>query len=60
VRVNAVSAGWTHTCGVRTYGTFCCWGNNRWGQLGDGTGGNKDTPTQVSGANWVSVSAFCF
>ena len=27
-----VSAGWSHSCGVRTDNTITCWGNNRYGE----------------------------
>jgi hypothetical protein len=42
---------------VKTDGTLWCWGNNEYGQLGDGTNVGKNVPVQVSGTNWVSVSA---
>ena len=28
----SVSAGWNHTCGLRTDGKIACWGDNRYGQ----------------------------
>jgi murein DD-endopeptidase MepM/ murein hydrolase activator NlpD len=39
-----VSAGWEHTCGVRTDGTLACWGDNTYGQATPPAG----TFTQVS------------
>ena len=31
-RYSAVTAGWGHSCGLRTNGTITCWGNNDDGQ----------------------------
>lgn len=44
-----ISAGRFHTCGVDTSGRALCWGNNAWGQLGDGTTTFRYTPVAVSG-----------
>jgi hypothetical protein len=52
-----VSAGSYHTCAIDTNGSLWCWGDNWYGQLGDGTNVGKDVPVQVSGTNWFSVSA---
>ncbi|MFZ8804314.1 MAG: MopE-related protein, partial [Candidatus Calescibacterium sp.] len=52
-----VSAGSYHTCAIDTNGSLWCWGDNWYGQLGDGTNVGKDVPVQVSGTNWASVSA---
>src|SRR4029453_9734090 len=55
-----VSAGASHSCGIRTSGRLYCWGNDTEGQLGDG-GGNihRLVPKEVSGGgtDWASVSA---
>ena len=42
-----ITAGGSHTCGVRTNGTAWCWGSNYRGELGDGTTTNRSTPVQV-------------
>src|SRR6185436_15036641 len=42
-----LSAGDTHTCGLSTGGVAYCWGDNQWGQLGDGTTTNRSAPTAV-------------
>ncbi len=57
--VATISAGESFTCGVITSGAAYCWGNNGFGQVGDGTLGNvRTTPVAVSGNLAVaSISA---
>jgi alpha-tubulin suppressor-like RCC1 family protein len=56
VLLNGVSAG--YTCGVAPSGAAYCWGNNGYGQLGDGTTTNQLTPTPVAGGlTFASVHA---
>ena len=64
----SVSAGGSHTVAVRADGTLWAWGENSYGQLGDGTGGGgggwevrdrgrRLSPVRVGTAtNWASVS----
>ncbi|MBI5206224.1 MAG: Ig-like domain-containing protein, partial [Candidatus Firestonebacteria bacterium] len=40
-----VSSG--HTIALKTDGTLWAWGGNKYGQLGDGTNTDKDTPEQI-------------
>ena len=47
--VAAITAGASHTCAVTTSGGAKCWGNNFFGQVGDGTTSTRNTPTNVSG-----------
>jgi len=47
--VKAVATGWRHVCALMTTGTIKCWGNNHEGQLGDGTGIDRNKPVDVIG-----------
>jgi len=42
-----LSAGFAHTCGVGSDGRAYCWGENKLGQLGDGTTKGHDQPKLV-------------
>jgi alpha-tubulin suppressor-like RCC1 family protein len=53
-----VDTGHGHTCAIRNDATLWCWGRNTTGECGLGAGAPPQlrVPTQVPGANWVSVS----
>jgi alpha-tubulin suppressor-like RCC1 family protein len=56
--VTAVSVGARHTCATKQNGSLWCWGDNNWGQLGNGTRVRKTTPYPVitpAGALSISV-----
>jgi alpha-tubulin suppressor-like RCC1 family protein len=56
-----VSGGYYHTIGLKADGTIWAWGDNTYGQIGDGTNTARLVPTQIgSDSNWVAVSAGSF
>jgi alpha-tubulin suppressor-like RCC1 family protein len=57
--VTALASGDHHSLVTRGDGTVWAWGNNEYGQLGDGTTANSSTPVQVkiSGATAMVLAA---
>lgn len=53
----AISAGWRHSLAIRMDGTLWAWGDNTYGQLGDGTTTSRSTPVQVGSLKWIAISA---
>jgi alpha-tubulin suppressor-like RCC1 family protein len=42
-----LQAGTGHVCGLTSAGVAYCWGSNSYGQLGDRSTTNRETPTAV-------------
>jgi alpha-tubulin suppressor-like RCC1 family protein len=53
-----VSCAVNHTAAIKTDGTLCTWGRNSYGQLGDNTTTQRNTPvtTFAGGTNWKQVA----
>jgi len=51
--VKAVAAGENFSLALLSDSTVCAWGNNGWGQLGDGTKENRLVPVRVPGLSGV-------
>jgi alpha-tubulin suppressor-like RCC1 family protein len=45
----AIAVGGRHACALMNDGTVRCWGDNRFGQLGDGTTVPRNVPVKVQG-----------
>ncbi|MFH1227252.1 MAG: fibronectin type III domain-containing protein, partial [Planctomycetota bacterium] len=57
-RWSAISAGSYHTVALKTDGSLWAWGGNDYGQLGDGTTTQRNTPTRIgTDTNWLAISA---
>ena len=56
--VSEISAGYKHTLAIKKDGTVWAWGNNQYGQLGNGNNIDSFVPVQVKGlTDVVEVSA---
>ena len=54
----AIAAGSGHSLALKSDGTLWAWGDNSYGQLGDGTTDNKIIPTKVgSNTDWTAIAA---
>ena len=55
----AVSAGYDYTCAILDTGDLKCWGDNTYGQLGDGSNTNTNAPSSTAidlGTNRTAVA----
>jgi alpha-tubulin suppressor-like RCC1 family protein len=53
-----LAGGVSHTCGLAAGGAAWCWGWNQFGQLGNGTQANRNTPGAVNGGRtFVMIEA---
>ena len=46
---------WFHIIGIQEDGTLWAWGNNRYGELGDGTTENRLSPVQIGNKKWKII-----
>jgi alpha-tubulin suppressor-like RCC1 family protein len=54
----SLAAGAAHTCGLNTLGDALCWGDNRLGQVGDGSTTTRLAPSAVSRPGpYLSIAA---
>ena len=53
--VKAIAAGELHTVALKKDGTVWAWGKNYYGQFGDGTMTNSNTPVQINGLTDVKA-----
>lgn len=52
---HAIAAGIAHTCAITPESGVQCWGNNEFGQLGDGTNTSSNIPVNVVGLQGSST-----
>ena len=53
----AITTSWDHRCAVLSGGTARCWGDNDYGELGDGTTTGSSTPVKVKGIRSATAIA---
>lgn len=54
--VLAITAGLSHPCALSTAGGVECWGNNVFGQLGDGSTIHRHTPVAISAGQSITFA----
>ncbi|RYE42381.1 MAG: IPTL-CTERM sorting domain-containing protein [Hyphomicrobiales bacterium] len=55
--VVALATGTGHTCALTSAGALLCWGYNFYGQLGDGTLAQRNSPTHISASQAIAFTA---
>jgi alpha-tubulin suppressor-like RCC1 family protein/uncharacterized protein YjdB len=61
LRLASVVAGDLHSCALTTDGAAYCWGDNEYGELGDGSKVSRLVPTAVAGGlKFSALSAWAF
>uniref|UniRef100_A8LWT2 Regulator of chromosome condensation, RCC1 n=1 Tax=Salinispora arenicola (strain CNS-205) TaxID=391037 RepID=A8LWT2_SALAI len=55
--ITAIAAGNGHSLALTSAGTMLAWGENTWGQLGDGTTTNRNTPVTVDLPTGTTITA---
>src|SRR5690554_1105447 len=55
-QIQALSAGVDHSCAITQGNELWCWGNNTYGQLGNGSNTSSNQPIQLSGFTAKSIS----
>jgi len=50
-----IAAGYYYSLALKEDGSFWAWGDNYYGQLGDGTNTNKSSPVKVLGLSLVTM-----
>lgn len=53
--VTAITSGWYHTCALMADSTVRCWGDNAYGELGNGTNNQSNVPVTVLGQGGTGV-----
>ena len=60
--ITSISSGQYHTCAITSAGAVMCWGQNSYGQLGDGTTTQRNSPVSIpsltSGVTSVSSGEY--
>jgi hypothetical protein len=57
LRPAMIASGGAHSCMVKPDKTVVCWGDNRYGQLGDGTTTDATAPVEVARLGYVATLA---